>query len=497
VVVKTPGGRQKAREEGRNKDISSSTPLISQPLTGPHRTDPNRCGSLMFSTMSNIIREIVSGNKKRYKDGQLGLDLDLSYITPRIIAMGFPAKNVEGLFRNKIDDVVRLLDTKHQDRYKLYNLCSERHYDPNQFHGRVAKYPFDDHNPPHIELIRPFCEDVADWLDRHPDNVVAIHCKARKGRTGVMVCAFLLHSGIVKTAEEALNLYAEQRTDDSQGVTIPSQRRYVEYYEALVNSGHPYRPVSLQPLSVTLTPSPNVTGSVYFLLLQGKKEVFKSPPLDLKSGRCQCFNPSSTVSSSNTPSSSTTCHSATVSTSPHNHNHNYSHHSHHSHDVHSFYFQFPPCGPLVSGDVEFKLIQREFVQKQTLFSFWFNTFMITELPATTQGTRLNCHRNSHGDEEKTTAIHTTDYSPQANGHAGGRSDLGQTGDQRVVRLVLPKEKLDRIHKSTSKQFSKDFKVELSFWYDSSNQAPSDLTRMNGQNHDGEDGESSSEPSEDE
>lgn len=98
-------------------------------------------------------------------------------------------------------------------------------------------------------------------------------------------------------------------------------------------------------------------------------------------------------------------------------------------------------------------------------------------------------------------------------------DLGQTGDQRVVRLVLPKEKLDRIYKSTSKQFSKDFKVsvhysflhtwiftlslfqvELSFWYDSSNQAPSDLTRMNGesQNHNGEeDGESSSVPSEDE
>jgi len=90
--------------------------------------------------------------------------------------------------------------------------------------------------------------------------------------------------------------------------------------------------------------------------------------------------------------------------------------------------------------------------------------------------------------------------PHVNGHAGGRRDLGQTADQRVVRLVLPKEKLNRIHKSTSKQFSKDFKVELSFWYDSSNQAPSDLTRRNGesQNHDGEDdGESSSDPSDNE
>jgi phosphatidylinositol-3,4,5-trisphosphate 3-phosphatase/dual-specificity protein phosphatase PTEN len=37
----------------------------------------------------NIVRSLVSGNKMRIKDGEF--DLDLTYITKRIIAMSFPA----------------------------------------------------------------------------------------------------------------------------------------------------------------------------------------------------------------------------------------------------------------------------------------------------------------------------------------------------------------------------------------------------------------------
>ena len=49
------------------------------------------------------IRKLVSGNRRRFTEEDV--NLDLSYITPQIIAMSYPSSGIEGLYRNPIEKV--------------------------------------------------------------------------------------------------------------------------------------------------------------------------------------------------------------------------------------------------------------------------------------------------------------------------------------------------------------------------------------------------------
>ena len=49
------------------------------------------------------IRKMVSGARIRYEKD--GFNLDLTYITDRILAMSFPAAGFQAIYRNHIDTV--------------------------------------------------------------------------------------------------------------------------------------------------------------------------------------------------------------------------------------------------------------------------------------------------------------------------------------------------------------------------------------------------------
>jgi phosphatidylinositol-3,4,5-trisphosphate 3-phosphatase/dual-specificity protein phosphatase PTEN len=49
------------------------------------------------------IRKLVSGKRRRFTDDNYSLDL--SYITPNIIAMSYPSQGFESLYRNSIQTV--------------------------------------------------------------------------------------------------------------------------------------------------------------------------------------------------------------------------------------------------------------------------------------------------------------------------------------------------------------------------------------------------------
>ncbi|KAJ9177298.1 hypothetical protein P3X46_012532 [Hevea brasiliensis] len=185
-------------------------------------------------------RHVVSQNKRRYQED--GFDLDMAYVTENIIAMGFPAGDLssglfgffEGFYRNHMEEVINFFETHHKGKYKVYNLCSERLYDASRFEGKVACFPFDDHNCPPLQLIASFCKSAYSWLKEDIENVVVVHCKAGMGRTGLMISSLLLFLKFFPTANEAIDYFNQKRCVDGKALVLPSQIRYVKYFERVL-----------------------------------------------------------------------------------------------------------------------------------------------------------------------------------------------------------------------------------------------------------------------
>lgn len=170
-----------------------------------------------MSSLTLPLQRLISGPKARFV--QDGVDLDLSYITDRLIIMAFPASGVATLWRNSRKVVRAFLDERHGEHWRVYNFCprGENEYDGEEFYGRgrsvvglqskamkthreltearcflVSRYPFPDHHVPLLSLIPMVVTDLTAWFAEHPQNVAVIHCKAGKDRSGTLACCYLI-----------------------------------------------------------------------------------------------------------------------------------------------------------------------------------------------------------------------------------------------------------------------------------------------------------------
>ncbi|KAH3757844.1 Phosphatidylinositol-3,4,5-trisphosphate 3-phosphatase and dual-specificity protein phosphatase PTEN [Pelomyxa schiedti] len=194
------------------------------------------------------VRKLVSRDRLRYQAN--GFDLDLSYITDNILAMSFPSSGVTAVWRNHIDEVVRLLEANHTDRFMIWNL-SEIQYDYEKFSNRIFDFPFLDHHAPSIPRLFTILNSLETWLSENSLNVAVVHCKGGKGRTGVVVICWLLYCTEFPDIASAAQHFASRRSATEKGVTQPSQIRYIYYFWNILNGYELIsRPVRLRKIRV-------------------------------------------------------------------------------------------------------------------------------------------------------------------------------------------------------------------------------------------------------
>ncbi|KAM4897694.1 tensin-1 isoform 8-T8 [Sylvia borin] len=163
-------------------------------------------------------------------------ELDLVYITERIIAVSYPSVAEEQSYSSNLREVAHMLKSKHGNNYVLFNL-SERRRDINKLHPKVLDFGWPDMHTPALEKICSICKAMDTWLNAAAHNVVVLHNKGNRGRLGVVVAAYMHYSNISASADQALDRFAMKRFYEDKVVPVgqPSQKRYIHYFSGLLS----------------------------------------------------------------------------------------------------------------------------------------------------------------------------------------------------------------------------------------------------------------------
>ncbi|CEP61820.1 putative phosphatidylinositol-3,4,5-trisphosphate 3-phosphatase LALA0_S04e01442g [Lachancea lanzarotensis] len=237
----------------------------------------------------SVIKTICSSPINVHKN-DLGLTLDLSYITQQLIVCSYPVISYPKLlYRNSLKDLVSYLTLYHgPGNWKIYNFKVERGssdysnenlatvvsehsssasspglFSHNSFSQaswssnsprEVSTFSFStlspdssvciercgwlDHSPPPFLLLQQIVDDLHAYLSEDPNRVALLHCKMGKGRSGSVVVAYLMKF-MSCSLRESRDIFMSNRfrAGITRGVTIKSQLRYLNYHELFLHWG--------------------------------------------------------------------------------------------------------------------------------------------------------------------------------------------------------------------------------------------------------------------
>uniref|UniRef100_A0ACB8FU01 Tensin-3 n=1 Tax=Sphaerodactylus townsendi TaxID=933632 RepID=A0ACB8FU01_9SAUR len=176
-----------------------------------------------------------------------GYELDLTYITERIIALSFPASCSEETYLHNLQDVTRMLKSKHGDNYLVLNL-SEKRFDLAKLNPKIMDVGWPDLHAPPLNKVCTICKAMESWLNSNSQHVVVIHCRGGKGRIGVVISSYMHFTNVSASsnwqagkntsllwchnvsADQALDRFAMKKFFDDKVSALmqPSQKRQTD-----------------------------------------------------------------------------------------------------------------------------------------------------------------------------------------------------------------------------------------------------------------------------
>nr|XP_033772683.1 putative tyrosine-protein phosphatase auxilin isoform X2 [Geotrypetes seraphini] len=253
-----------ARSPARQADCASST-MDSSGASSPDMESSYGSGLLdmvkggagrLFSNFKDNLKDTIKDTSTKVMQSVASYakgELDISYITSRIIVMSYPAEGVELGFRNHIEDVRSFLDSRHLDHYTVFNL-SQKSYRSAKFHNRVSECSWPVRQAPSLHNLYAVCKNMYNWLQQNPKNVCVIHCMDGRAASAVLVSAMFCFCHLFSNPVPAIQLLNSKRP----GIGLwPSHRRYIGYICDLTTDKpiHPHcKPINIK--SVIISPVP-------------------------------------------------------------------------------------------------------------------------------------------------------------------------------------------------------------------------------------------------
>uniref|UniRef100_A0A1A9W7D6 Cyclin-G-associated kinase n=1 Tax=Glossina brevipalpis TaxID=37001 RepID=A0A1A9W7D6_9MUSC len=248
---------------------SSSQPQIQAETSSNSSSSVHTNGSLFSSLRGgagNFLRNLKDTSSKVMQTMQQTIartDLDISYITSRVLVMPCPSEGLESAYKtNNIEDVRLSIESRFPlQKVSVYNFgprTCPRLPPPVRTVEAGTIYGCPQARAPSLEGLFSVAEDMYGFLTADPKSIVIVQTADNAGCiAATLVCALLMYSDLILEPEDAVQVFAIKRHPIN---LKPSEFRFLYYLGDLL------RPTPLLPhykllnlVSLSCQPVPRMT----------------------------------------------------------------------------------------------------------------------------------------------------------------------------------------------------------------------------------------------